>query len=79
MRRGIVVLLVATGVVLAAVVIVPPLLRPADPAIAGKAVGTWRETDTPEAFKLRISPDARATLYHFTYPRSSNAAFLGQP
>ena len=55
----------------------PPLLRPADPAIAGKAVGTWRETDTPEAFKLRIWPDARATLYHFTYLRSSKAAFMG--
>ena len=78
MRRGIVVLLVATGVVLAAVVIVPPLLRPADPAIAGKAVGTWRETDTSEAFKLRIWPDARATLYHFTYPRSFKVPFMGQ-
>jgi hypothetical protein len=76
-RKGIVVLLVATGVALAAVVIVPPLLRPADLAIAAKAVGTWREIDTPEAFKLRISPDARATLYHFTYPRSSNAALMG--
>lgn len=77
MHRGIVVLLVATGVVLAAVVIVPPVLRSTNPAIAAKAVGTWRETDTPEAFKLRIWPDARATLYHFTYPRSFKVPFMG--
>ncbi len=60
-----------------AVVVVPPrLAQPA--AIETKAIGSWRETGSPQAYKLTIRRDLAATgriWYTVTYPRSFKVPF----
>ncbi len=51
---------------------------PGAAAIAAKAVGIWRETDTAQGYRLTIRRDPRATgrvWYTVTYPRSFKVPF----
>jgi hypothetical protein len=63
--------------VLAAVVIVPPLLKHSV-AIETRAVGVWQETGSPPAYRLTIEQapgGASGVGYSVTYTRTSKVAF----
>lgn len=62
---------------LVAAIVVPPRLVHGS-TIATKAIGVWRETDSPQAYKLVIRRDpgaATGVVYTVTYPRSFKVPF----
>ncbi len=80
-RFWVIVSVTVAAAVLLAAIIIPPRLQPAEPAgpaIATKALGSWQETDSREAYRLTIARDAQAqggVWYTVTYPRSFKVPF----
>jgi hypothetical protein len=75
------ILLIALAIVAATAIvaaIVVPQRQAHAATIATRAVGVWRETDSPQGYRLTIRRDHRATdrvWYTVTYPRSFKVPF----